>query len=143
MNDLHDAIRTKTVIAPIAIGGNATKTGVVVDRQGYGGVEFIINYGAVTTTGSLVMVIVKDGDVTGTLTAVSDAYLQGTEVLASLLQGSRAVAGVGKEVTKRIGYKGNKRYVSADTVSTVSATTGCVGITALLHTPYNAPSANP
>jgi len=142
IKDLHSQIRTKSTIAPVAIGANATKTGVVVDRQGYGGVEFIASYGAVTTTGSVVTLVIKEGDVTGTMTSVANSDLLGTEALASLAAGAR-VAGTGKEVTKRIGYIGNKRYVSADTVSTGTTSVGAVGVAVLLHSPYLAPQANP
>jgi len=142
MNDLHNSTRTKTVISPLAIGANATKTGLVVDRQGYGGVEFIAAYGAVTTTGTVVTLVVKEGDVTGTLTSVADADLLGTEALSSLAAGAR-VAGTGKEVTKRVGYKGNKRYVSVDAVQTGTTSVGVVAVAAMLHSPNNAPTANP
>ncbi len=63
MKDLHVNTRTKTVIAPVAIGANGTKTGKIIDRQGYGGIEFLAAYGAVTTTGSVVTLVVKEGDV--------------------------------------------------------------------------------
>lgn len=142
MRDLHNNARTKTVISPLAIGANATKTGIVIDRQGYGGVEFIASYGAVTTTGSIVTLVVKEGDVTGTMTSVADADLLGTEALASLLAGAR-VAGTGKEVTKRVGYKGNKRYVSVDAVQTGTTSVGVVGVAAVLFEPQNAPTTNP
>jgi len=142
MNDLHNNMRTKTVISPLAIGANATKTGLVVDRQGYGGVEFVASYGAVTTTGTIVTLVVKEGDVTGTLTSVADADLLGTEALASLLAGAR-VAGTGKEVTKRVGYTGLKRYVSVDAVQTGVTSVGVVGVAAVLHNPTLAPTANP
>lgn len=142
MNDLHNNVRTKSVIAPVAIGANATKTGVVIDRQGYGGVEFVASYGSVTTTGTVVTLVVKEGDATGSLTSVADANLLGTEALASLAAGAR-VAGTGKEVTKRVGYKGRKRYVSVDAISTGTTSVGCVGIAALLHSPQIAPTANP
>jgi hypothetical protein len=142
MNDLHNNIRTKTVISPLAIGANATKTGLVIDRQGYGGVEFIASYGAVTTTGTIVTLVVKEGDATGSLTSVADADLLGTEALASLLAGARA-AGTGKEVTKRVGYRGIKRYVSVDAVQTGTTSVGVVGVAAILHSPSNAPQDNP
>jgi hypothetical protein len=143
MNDLHNKIRTKTVIAPVAIGANATKSGLVIDRQGYGGVEFVASYGAVTTTGTIVTLVVKEGDVTGTLTSVADADLLGTEALASLLAATPRAAGTTKEVTKRIGYKGNKRYVTVDAVQTGVTSVGAVGVAALLHSPENAPQVNP
>jgi hypothetical protein len=142
MNDLHNDIRTKTVISPLVIGANATKTGLVIDRQGYGGVEFVASYGAVTTTGTIVTLVVKEGDVTGTLTSVADSDLLGTEALASLLAGAR-VAGTGKEVTKRLGYKGAKRYVNVSAVQTGVTSVGVVGVAAILHSPGVAPLANP
>lgn len=142
MNDLHNKIRTKTVITPAAIGANATKSGLVIDRQGYGGVEFVAAYGSVTTTGTIVTLVVKEGDVTGTLTSVADADLLGTEALASLAAGAR-VAGTGKEVTKRVGYKGIKRYVTVDAVQTGTTSVGCIAVAALLNSPENAPTTNP
>ena len=142
MKDLHNNSRTKSVIAPVAIGANATKTGVVIDRQGYGGVEFVASYGAVTTTGTVVALVVKEGDATGSLTSVADANLLGTEALVGLAAGAR-VAGTGKEVTKRVGYKGNKRYVSVDSISTGTTSVGCIGVAAILHSPQVAPTANP
>lgn len=142
MRDLHNAIRTKNCVTAAAIGANATKTGIVIDRQGYGGVEFIATYGSVTTTGSVVTLVVKEGDVTGTMTSVANADLLGTEALASLLAGAR-VAGTGKEVTKRVGYKGIKRYVSVDAVQTGTTSVGVVGVAAILHDAAVAPVANP
>jgi len=140
--ELHNNIRTKTVISPLAIGANATKTGLVIDRQGYGGVEFVASYGAVTTTGTIVTLVALEGDVTGTLTSVADSNLLGTEALASLLAGARA-AGTGKEVTKRLGYTGTKRYVSVNAVQTGVTSVGCVAVAAMLYAPQVAPTANP
>ncbi len=142
MNDLFSSIRTKTVVTPAAIGANATKSGLVIDRQGYGGVLFEFAYGSVTTTGSIVTVVCKEGDATGTLTSVADSDLRGTEALASLLAGAR-VAGTGKEVTKRLGYKGSKRYVTCNLVQTGITSVGCVSVTALLHSPNLGPQDNP
>jgi hypothetical protein len=143
MSDLHNNSRTKTVISPLAIGGNATKTGLVIDRQGYGGVEFIASYGAVTTTGTVVTMVVFEGDVTGTLTSVADTDLLGTEVLFSLPAATPRTAGTTKEVTKRIGYIGNKRYLRVNAVQTGVTSVGVVGVAAVLHSPNVAPTANP
>lgn len=142
MRDLHNNMRTKVTVSAIALGAPATKTGIVIDRQGYGGVEFVASYGAVTTTGSAATLVIKEGDVTGTMTSVADASLLGTETLASLLAGAR-VAGTGKEVSKRVGYKGNKRYVSCDVVSTGTTSLGVVGVNVILTEPDNAPVTNP
>jgi hypothetical protein len=143
MRDLHNKIRTKTVISPIAIGANATKSGVVIDRQGYGAVEFIASYGAVTTTGTVVTLVVKEGDATGSLTSVADTDLLGTEALASLPAATPRTSGTTKEVTKRIGYTGLKRYVTVNAVSTGVTSVGCVGVLAVLAAPDLAPQDNP
>jgi hypothetical protein len=142
VNDLHNSTRAVTAIVPAAIGANGTKTGLVVDRQGYGGVEWVISYGSVTTTGSVVTVVAFEGDVTGTLTSIADTALLGTEALASLAAGAR-VAGTGKEVVKRLGYVGNKRYVRLNVVQTGVTSVGVVGAAAVLHNPSVGPTANP
>lgn len=143
-NDMHNNAKVQRVIAPIAIGANATKSGKVIDRLGYGGVEFIANYGAVTTTGTIVTLVVREGDVTGTMTSVADADLLGTEALASLpVQATSRTSEVGKNVSKRVGYKGNKRYVSVDAVGTGTTSVGCVSVDALLFNPTVAPTSNP
>lgn len=143
MNDLHNNTRVVTAIVPAAIGANATKTGVVIDRQGYGGVEFVIGYGAVTTTGTVVTVVAFEGDVTGTLTSVADTSLLGTEALASLPAATPRTAGTTKEVFKRLGYVGNKRYVRLNSVSTGVTSVGVVGAAAVLHNPSVGPTSNP
>lgn len=143
MHDLHNNTDVKRVIPPIAIGANATKSGKVIDRQGFGGVEFIASYGAVTTTGTIVTLVVKEGDATGSLTSVADADLLGTEALASLpVQATARTSGVGKNISKTLGYKGNKRYVTVDAISTGTTSVGCVSVEALLHSPRVAPVDN-
>lgn len=142
--DLHNNISPKRVIAPVAIGANATKSGKVIDRQGYGGVQFIASYGAVTTTGTIVTLVVKEGDATGSMTSVADADLLGTEVLASLpVQATARTSEVGKNVTKKIGYVGNKRYVTVDAVGTGTTSVGCLSVEAVLFNPAVAPTSNP
>jgi hypothetical protein len=142
--DLHNNVKVQRVIAPIAIGANATKSGKVIDRRGYGGVEFVASYGAVTTTGSIVTLVVMEGDVTGTLTSVADADLLGTEALASLaVQATSRTSEVGKNVSKRVGYKGIKRYVTVDSISTGTTSLGALSVEAVLFNPGVAPTANP
>ena len=142
-NDLHNSIDQIRVIGPVAIGANATKTGVIVDRRGFGGVEFVCAYGAVTTTGTVCTVVVKEGDVTGTFLNDTAATEMGTVALAGLLATTPRTSGVSQNVAKRIGYKGTKRYVQVNAVSTGVTSVGCVSVTALLFNPAVAPLANP
>ncbi len=142
INELHNNTDAVRVVGPVAIGANATVSGQVIDRQGFGGVEFILSYGAIVTTGTVVTAIVKEGDVTGTMTSVADTDLLGTEALASRLGGA-TTAGVGANVSKRIGYKGTKRYVTVDMVKTGTTSVGCMAVSAVLFNPEVAAVANP
>src|SRR3989304_3526783 len=142
MNDLHNNCDAVVVIPPIALTTIAGLAGAIIDRQGYGGGEFIPQYGAIPATNATITVLLKEGDVTGTLTSVADADLLGTEVLASIPAAVRT-DGVGDKVSKRIGYKGNKRYVQASISATTVTAATIVAITAVLHSPGLAPVANP
>jgi hypothetical protein len=103
------------------------------------------SYGAVTTTNAPSFTLVMfEGDVTGTITSVADADMLGTELLASLpVQATARTSGVSKNVSKRVGYRGYKRYVRVDAVGTGTTSVGCVAVTALLHSPNVAPLSNP
>lgn len=142
MHDLHNNIDATVVVEPVAVGTTGTgQTGGIIDRQGYGGVEFIVSVGAITATNAVFTVVVMEGDVTGTLTSVADADLLGTELLAGVV-GAVRVDGSTEKITKRVGYKGAKRYVQANISSTVTAATP-VSIAAVLHSPNLAPVDNP
>jgi len=140
--ELHSNMQQRRVIGPVAIGANATVTGKIIDRKGYGGVEFVAGYGAIVTTGTVVTLVAFEGDVTGTMTSVADADLIGTEALASRLGGA-TTSGTGSNVAKRLGYKGSKRYVRVDAVKTGTTSVGCVDVKAILFNPQVAPVDNP
>lgn len=140
--DLHNNVKQKLALSPVAAGATGTSTGKIIDRQGYGGVEFLIGYGAITTTGSSVTVVVKEGDVTGTLTSVADADLVGTETLAGLAAGART-SGTGQQVVKRIGYRGNKRYVQVNLTNAGTTSAGLIWADAVMFNPEVAAVSNP
>jgi len=143
MHDLHNNSRALRVISPVAVGTTGTgQTGKVIDRQGYGGVEFICSYGSITATGAVFTATVKEGDVTGTLTSVADGDLIGTELLAGVAATTTRTSGVSKNVVKRVGYRGNKRYVNCSIKSTATAGT-IVSCEAILHSPSVMPALNP
>lgn len=146
IKDLHNNMRAKTVMAPRALATVAgSKTAYVLDRQGFGGVEFLFSYGTAGASTATIPVVVKDGDTSGTLTSVADTYLLGTETLAGVGAVAR-VSGTSMNVTKRVGYVGNKRYVAAyfGTVSAaVVSASKIFAITGILHSPSIAPTANP
>lgn len=138
--DLHDNVSIQRVISPVAIGTTGTgQTGKIIDRQGYGGVEFDVAYGTITATNAVYTLTIKEGDVTSAMTSVADADLLGLEANAVPATGTRT-SGSTKNVTKRIGYKGIKRYVQANLKSTATAGT-LVAVNAILHKPELAPVA--
>lgn len=142
IRDLHDSIRTKTVIKPVAMTTVAGLAGKIIDRQGYGGVEFVFAYGEITSSIATITPVLKEGLVTSALTSVADADLLGTEVLAGVVAGART-SGTGKNVTKRIGYVGQKRYVQASIAASTTTAATVVGVQAILHSPALAPTTNP
>lgn len=142
-NDLHNSIRAVRHTSPVAIGTTGTgKTGKIIDRQGYGGVEFVVGYGAVTSVTAVFTVTVFEGDVTGTMTSVADNDLLGTEALAGLAAANPRVSGASMNTCTRIGYKGRKRYASVNVKSTATAGT-LIDVTALLFNPSLGPTLNP
>lgn len=136
-HELVNQTAERHVLGPVAIGANATKTGKIIDRLGWGGLHFVVGYGAITTTGSIETVQVKEGDVTGTLTSVADADLVGTEALASRLAQTPATSGIAQNVRKSIGYKGSKRYVQVNIIQTGVTSVGCVDVSAILFNPQS------
>jgi hypothetical protein len=141
-SDLHANIKQALALSPVALGATGASAGKIIDRQGYGGVQFLVGYGAVTTTGSVVTALLKEGDVTGTLTSVADADIIGTETLASLAAGART-SGTSQQVVKRLGYKGTKRYVQLTLTNTGTTSAGLMWADAILFNPEVAPVSNP
>lgn len=139
--DLHHNITVARAISAVAIGTTGTgKTSGIVDRAGYEGVEFIFNYGTITATNAVFTPLLTECDTTGgSFTSVADVDMLGTEAAAGLGATSSRVSGVSKNVNKKLGYIGAKRYLKVKVSSTVTAGTP-VGIDALLHSPRHAPA---
>lgn len=138
--DLHNNILPVRVVSPVAIGTTGTGvSGKIVDRLGYGGVEFIIEYGTITATNAVFTATMKEGDVTGTLTSVADGDMLGLEANVVPATGTRT-SGTTKNTIRRIGYKGVKRYVTMNLKSTATAGPP-VSITAICFKPELAPVA--
>lgn len=123
MRDLHNNIKVTRAISPVALGTTGTgKTSVIIDKQGFDSLEFIIGVGAVTATNATVTPVVKECATTGgSFTSVADADLLGTESLAAVGVAATRTSGVSKNVSKKVGYRGSKRYVELQLVNTVSA----------------------
>lgn len=121
MHQLQGNTAVRRAISPVAIGTTGTgQNSQIIDRQGFGGVEFIIAIAAITATAAVFTATVLEGDATGSLTSAADADLIGTEAAAGIAAGART-DGVGDHLVKRVGYKGTKRYVRLNYKSTATA----------------------
>jgi hypothetical protein len=145
MRDLHNHISAVRVLSPVAVGTTGVgKTGKILDRQLYEAVELLFDYGTVTATNAVITPVVKECATTGgSFTSVADADMLpqvGAEAAAALGQAATRTSGVSKNVTKRLGYIGNKRYLQVSISSTVTAAPP-VAITAVLGNPASGPVA--
>lgn len=141
MRGLHYRIQVKRSIGPVAVGTTGTgQTGKIVDRKGFNQVEFVLGYGAITATNAVFTLIVKEGDTTGAMTSIADGDLDGTESAAAIAAGTPRTSDSNKLVTKRLGYRGIKRYVQAFIKSTVTAGTP-VSAAVVLSNPEQMPVA--
>lgn len=141
--DLHNNIKQVMAVDPVALGATGANAGRIIDRKGYAGCEFLIQYGAVTTTGTVVTALLKEGNATDSLASVADADMIGTEALAGLAAATSRASGTTKLVAKRLGYKGSKRYVQLSLNGTGTTSVGIIAASAVLFNPEAAPVANP
>ena len=135
--DPYHNMKSVRTISPVAVGTTGTgQTGKVVDTKGYQGVLLEVSYGSVTATNAVFTAVVKEGDVTGTMTSAADAaFLGGTESSIGLAAGTRT-SGSTKNVTKRLSYIGAKRFVQVNISSTVTAATP-IGANVILTNPVD------
>lgn len=141
MRDMHNTIKPLRAISPVAAGTTGTgKTGVIIDRQGFDSLEYIIDYGTVTATAATVTPTLLECDTTGgSFTSVADADLLGSESGAALAAAATRTSGTSKNVSKKIGYIGNKRYTQIKLVNTATAGV-IVAATAILGNPSLQPT---
>ena len=139
--DAHDNVKILELIPAQTVGTTGTgRTGTPKSRAGYAGVEFLIGFGSITATNAAFTVTAKEGDATGAMTSIASGSLIGSTANATVGQAASRTSGVSKNVTKRLGYIGTKKYVEIDVKSTVTA--GAVIHAQLLLTqPFSAPVA--
>lgn len=124
-NDLHSNLKLTRVISPISQAGNAAMVGAIIDRLGFGSLEFAVTLGTITTAGTAYTALLEDADEIAfnvTNAVVADADLIGTEALASFVDSE-------VNTTKKLGYKGNKRFVRL--TMTPAGNTGASTLSAL------------
>lgn len=137
--DLMNNIKTVVAVAPVVATDGTAIVSAVIDTLGFESVTFVILTGTLADADATWAVTVKEGATSsqGAHTAVADADLIGTEALAGF-----TFADDGE--TRKIGYKGNQRYVSIE-IDDVTANSGNapLAVLAILGHPRSAPTANP
>lgn len=136
MRDLHNHLKVTPAINPAARADNTLVTGIDVDRLGYESLEFVIQTGNLPDIDATFAVEVQESDAGGGAgyAAVADADLLGTEAQA----GFNFAA---DNSVRRIGYKGNKRYVRINIQpANVAAGAEVFGALAILGNARRSPS---
>src|ERR1035437_5324230 len=121
--DFHNNVHVAPGIAPVAIGTTGTgKSTAAINATGYGSVEFVVEYGTVTATNAVFTLLLTECDTTGgSFTSIADSDLLGNELGAGLAAAATRTSGVSKNVKTKVGYIGNKVFVTAKLSSTVTA----------------------
>jgi len=138
MQDLHNNIAPKRVLSPVSVADNTAQVGQIIDRQGFGSLEYIILIGSVADADATFTVLLEESDesdMTGA-TAVADADLLGTEALAGFQFDD-------DNEVRKLGYKGHKRYTRLTITPVNNASAALLGAVAVLGNPAVAPTANP
>ena len=129
--DLHNNIKAIRAFGA-TITSNTTTQGTIIDTTGYESLEFVI-----------VSNQLADGNYVPQIQESDDAALTGaTTVAAGDLLGTAAAAtfvATDDNVAKKIGYRGNRRYVRLNLVSTSVTTGGPLAAVAILSHARNVP----
>lgn len=129
--DLHNNVKIVPAIDPAAIRtGNAVTTGATIDTSGFESVEFAVQSGAITD--GQFAISVEDGDQAN----MSDAA---AVAAADLIGAAPTLLATDDSVVKKVGYRGNKRYVRIKATQTGATTGGFVAAVAILGNPRSAP----
>lgn len=132
--DLYHNAKAQRAVPITTISADGTTTGDIIDLQDYGSAMFAILSGTLTT-----------GTFTPKLTAGDAANLSdgvevtaAAELLGTIAGATFAIADDG--VVKKIGYRGDKRYIRLDIVG-ASTAAGVISAVAILGHPHAAPVA--
>lgn len=122
MENLHYGVKRIRAIEPKAVGTSGIANGSlspVLDRANFDDVEVVINYGTAGATGDTITPVLYESDyATGGFTSVADTHMLSQtdgvapEAAAALpAQATARTSGIGKNVAKKLGYIGNKRFL--------------------------------
>ncbi|MEP6587501.1 MAG: hypothetical protein ABJA84_01930 [Polaromonas sp.] len=127
MIDIHNRLGLKRVVSPISQAGNTAMVGAIIDRQGFDALEYTITLGTITTAGTTYTPLLEESDASNMAgaTTVAAADLNGTIAAASFVDSE-------VNTTKKLGYKGNKRYTRLTLTPAGNTGASTIAATAIL-----------
>lgn len=136
--DLMNNIHVLRAISPVSVADTTAQVSQIIDRRGFGSLTFAIATGSIADAAATFTVLVEHGDDSGLsdAAAVPDADLIGTEVLAGFQFDD-------DNETRKIAYKGFKRYVRLTITPVANASAALLSAVAILGHPGMSPTANP
>lgn len=138
MRDLHNNIHTKRALSPVSVADTTAQVCQIIDRADYDSLEYVIVTGSISDADATFTVLLEESDDSGMsgATAVADADLLGTEVLAAFQFDD-------DNETRKLGYIGKKRYTRMTITPVANASAALLCVVAILGHPANAPTINP
>lgn len=145
MRDMHYNTTVLRAAFPVAVGTTGIAGGIlspVLDIRDADGVEIITLHATAGVTSDTTNLVVYESSTSdGSFTSVADADLLGTEAAAGLpAQASARTSGVGKNIARKVGYRGNKGFLKIRLYGLGHAT-GIAACAVLKHHLRRAPSA--
>lgn len=138
MKDLLNLVHPLPAIAPVSVADNTAQVSIIIDRQGFESLTYLIALGAISDADATFAVKLEHGS----QATLSDA----TDVAAKDLLGSTALAAFNyadDNKTRKIGYRGDLRYTRLTITPSANVSAALVSAIALLGHPQKFPTANP
>jgi hypothetical protein len=134
MNHIHPAV----ALAPVVATDNTALVSTIADVAGFDALTLVIATGTLADTDATFAVLIEHADLSNMSggVAVPDEDLVGTEALAGF---TFAADGA----TRKIGYRGAKRYVRATITPTGNAGNAPIAAVWIYGEPARLPTANP
>lgn len=138
MRDLMNNIHVVRAISPVSVADTTAQVSQIIDRRGYDSLTFLIATGSIADADATFTVLVEEGDASNLsdAAAVADDDLVGTEALAAFQFND-------DDETRKIGYRGAKRYVRLTITPVNNASAALLSAVAILGHASIKPTANP
>lgn len=141
MKDLANVITPKRVLSPVSTDADTALVGEIIDKKGFESVTYVIATGSIGDANATFTVLLEESDSSNmaSASAVADADLIGTEVLASFQYDD-------DNETRKLGYIGSKRYTRLTITPSGNSGTpsgALLSAVAILGHPQIAPTTNP